>query len=152
VLKKIFGHMRPDSVYQERIGAYGIGFDSRGNIPVVIARLDNGQEGHFLLGGGIENGETHSDCIIRECLEEAGLSVIPKDLVCRGDYHQFIEQTNTSFHKVGYFYYMEIGEVIAEPSEPDHHLIWLTIDEVREKLFLPHQIWATEQVYRLMRQ
>lgn len=83
MLQKTFGQRQANSVYQERIGAYGIGFDSRGNIPVVIARLDNGQEGHFLLGGGIENGETHSDCIIRECLEEAGLRVIPKDLVCR---------------------------------------------------------------------
>ncbi len=138
-------------MYKERIGAYGIGFDDDGNIPVVMTHLDDGQEGYFLLGGGIDNGEAHSDCIIRECLEEAGLSVIPKDFVCRGDYHQFIEQTNTSFHGIGYFYYMEVGKVIAEPSEPDHYLVWLTIDEVRERLFLPHQIWAVEQVHRLMR-
>ncbi|MCI9634179.1 NUDIX domain-containing protein [Schaedlerella arabinosiphila] len=39
----------------------------------------------FLLGGGIENNESHIDCIIRETLEEAGLSVMPKELVCKGD-------------------------------------------------------------------
>lgn len=44
---------------------------------------------------------------------------------------------------------MEINDVIADPTEPDHFLVWLTIDEAKEKLFLPHQIWAIEQAYKL---
>jgi 8-oxo-dGTP diphosphatase len=43
---------------------------------------------------------------------------------------------------------MEIDKVIANPTESDHYLVWLTIDEVKEKLFLPHQIWAVEEVYK----
>lgn len=42
---------------------------------------------------------------------------------------------------------MEIGDIVAEPTKEDHYLVWLTFDEIKEKLYLPHQIWAVEQVY-----
>lgn len=145
MLEKTFGNKKVDVTYKERAGAYGIGFSPEGKIPVAMTHLYNGEKGYFLLGGGIEN---HYDCIIRESLEEAGLSVIPKDFVCKGDYYHVIEQTKTDFHGIGYFYYMKIGNVISRPTEQDHELVWLTIDEIKEKLFLPHQIWAVEQVYK----
>ena len=149
MVEKTFGTQKPGAVYEERIGAYGIGFSSDRKIPVAMTHLYNGQKGYFLLGGGLEDNETHIDCVIRECLEEAGLSVTPEAFVCKGDYYHFIEQTQTDFHGVGYFYYMNINGVVAEPTEPDHSLVWLAIDEIREKLFQPHQIWAVEQVYEL---
>jgi len=152
LLEKTFGYMKPNTVYTERIGAYGVGFDQDGRIPVVMTHLHSGQEGYFLLGGGLDNGEGHADCIIRECLEEAGLSVTPKHFVCKGDYYHFAEHMATNFHGIGYFYYMDINEVVKEPSEPDHYLVWLTMDEIRDKLFLPHQVWAVEQVHESMRQ
>lgn len=43
---------------------------------------------------------------------------------------------------------MEIDKVVANPTEPNHYLVWLTIDEAKEKLFLPHQVWAVEEIYR----
>lgn len=146
MLEKTFGYKKLDVTYKERIGAYGVGFDKDGKIPVVMTHLYNRENGYFLLGGGIENDETHADCIKRECLEEAGLNVNPKELICKGDYYHFIEHTKTDFHGIGYFYYMEINEVVASPIEPDHFLVWFTINEAREKLFLPHQIWAVEEI------
>ena len=135
MLESTFGLKKPNTVYKERIGAYGIGFDSNDKIPVAMTHLYNGQKGYFLLGGGIDNGERYVDCIIRECMEEAGLSVIPKQFICKGDYYHYIEQTNTYFHGTGYFYYMEINGVITEPTEPDHFLVWLTVDELLGKTF-----------------
>ena len=149
MVEKTFGSKKPNTTYRERVGAYGIGFNKNRKIPVAMTYLDNGEDGYFLLGGGIENNENHTDCIVRECLEEAGLSVLPQDLICKGDFYHLIKQTNTDFHGIGYFYYMEINGVIAQPTEPNHFLTWLSIDEVKEKLFLPHQIWAVEQVYNL---
>lgn len=151
MLEKSFGNRKADVSYRERVGAYGIGFSAEGKIPVAMTHLYNGEMGYFLLGGGIEKDETHRECIIRESLEEAGLRVIPKELVCKGDYYHVIEQTKTDFHGIGYFYYMEIGAVVSKPTEPDHYLVWLTMEEIREKLFLPHQIWAVEQVYEKCR-
>lgn len=147
MLEKTFGTKEPGIEYRHRTGAYGIGFSSDGKIPVAKTHLFNGNVGYFLLGGGIENDESHYDCIIRETLEEAGLAVIPKELVCKGDYYHYIEQKDMYFHGIGYFYYMETGDVVAEPTEPDHGLAWLTLDEARQKLYLPHQVWAVEQVY-----
>nr|WP_302020836.1 NUDIX domain-containing protein [uncultured Acetatifactor sp.] len=151
MLEKTFGIKKPDTIYKERTGAYGIGFSADGKIPVAMTHLYNGEIGYFLLGGGIENNESHIDCIIREALEEAGLSVMPQELVCKGDYYHWIEQTKTDFHGVGYFYYMEIGDIVSEPTEPDHYLVWLTFEQIKEKLFLPHQIWAVEQVRNICR-
>lgn len=148
MLERTFGRKKPGVSYREREGAYGIGFDGAGRIPVVMTHLQSGEEAFFLLGGGVEDGETHAQCIRRECLEEAGLRALPKELVCKGDYYHFIEQTREDFHPTGYFYYMEIDGVAAEPTEPDHYLVWLTLDEIREKLFLPHQVWAAEEVYK----
>ena len=146
MVERTFGVKKANTMYKERVGAYGIGFSADGKIPVAMTHLYNGEKGYFLLGGGIEDHEKHEDCIIRENLEEAGLSVLPKEFVCKGDYYHFLEPTKTDFHAIGYFYYMEIGNVISEPSEPDHHLVWLTPEEIKQKLFLPHQIWAVEQV------
>ena len=151
MLEKTFGIKKTNTIYQERTGAYGIGFSANGKIPVAMTHLYNGEIVFFLLGGGIENNENHTDCIIRETLEEAGLSVVPKEFVCKGDYYHFIEQTKIDFHGIGYFYYMEIGDIVSEPTEPDHYLVWLTYEQIKEKLFLPHQIWAVEQVYNIYR-
>lgn len=150
MLEKTFGYQKPGVAYKERIGAYGVGFDKDHRIPVAMTHLPNGEKGYFLLGGGIEGSETHSECIRRECLEETGLNVTPKALVCKGDYYHFIEQTKTDFHGIGYFYFMELHEVVAVPTEPDHFLVWLTIEEARDQLFLPHQIWAVEEIYKTL--
>ena len=47
---------------------------------------------------------------------------------------------------VSAIFIMEIGDIVSEPTEPDHSLVWLTLEQIKEKLFLPHQIWAVEQV------
>ncbi|WP_310603398.1 NUDIX domain-containing protein [Anaerosporobacter sp.] len=151
MIEKTFGDKKPDALYKEREGAYGIGFDNEWKVPVTMTYLYNGEKGYFLLGGGIDDDEEHADCIKRECLEEAGLSVTPKDFICKGDYYHFIEETKTDIHGIGYFYYIEINKIVTQPTEPDHFLVWLTIEEIREKLFLPHQIWAVEEVYKAIR-
>lgn len=149
MLQKAFGEKHPNIVYKDRTGAYGIGFNDDGKIPVAMTHLANGCEGYFLLGGGLDKNEKHSDCIIRECLEEAGLRVTPKEFICKGERYSYIERIETYFHGIGYFYNMEIIDIIAEPTEPDHSLVWLSTEEAKEKLFLPHQIWAVEQAYKL---
>lgn len=92
MIEKTIAQKEPTKKYTERVGAYGVGFNENGKIPVVRTPLYNGKE--------------------------------------------------------GYFYYMEIDKVVAKPTEPDHHLVWLTVDEVKEKLFLPHQIWAVAEIYK----
>ncbi len=37
-----------------------------------------------------------------------------------------------------------IAAIITNSTEPDSYLVWLTIDELKEKFFLPHQRRAAE--------
>lgn len=148
-LERTFGVKKHGAEYNERVGAYGIGFRADGKIPVIQTHLLTGEIGCFLLGGGLDDGEGHRECLVRECLEEAGLRVNPTELVCKGDYYHFVEALRWDCHNIGYFYLMEIGGFVARPTEPDHTLVWLTPREAVERLYFPHQAWAVEQACRL---
>ena len=65
-MDKTFGTKDPQLNYFDRAGAYLIDI-KEGKLACVRT-----PKGYFLLGGGIEAGESHLDCIYRECLEEAG--------------------------------------------------------------------------------
>ena len=74
-MHKVFG-TKEQVEYTDREGAYLIPF--RSNMVGVIQT----SKGYFLLGGGVEEGESHVACIERECLEEAGYRVLVTDKVC----------------------------------------------------------------------
>lgn len=94
---KVFGAPQPGSDYWDRPSAYGIAFDGQGRAAVVYCE----RKGYFLLGGGMDPGETEEDCIRREALEEAGLAVTIVEKVCAGE-----EYTTTKdgrpFHPIGH--------------------------------------------------
>ena len=43
---------------------------------------------------------------------------------------------------------MELGEKLAE-GEPGHELVWLVVEECREKMALVYQSWAVETAWEL---
>ena len=67
-MHKIFG-TKEQNKYYDRQGAYIIPI-SGNEIGVVET-----PKGFFLLGGGLDSGESDLQCIERECLEEAGYEV-----------------------------------------------------------------------------
>jgi 8-oxo-dGTP diphosphatase len=144
ILEKSFGEKLPDIYYRDRIGAYGIAFDNENRIPVVKTST-----GFFLLGGGIEKDETHEECIKRECLEEAGLIVEVKEFICKGDKYHWSDTLKYYMHGIGYFYNVEVIKKDDIQTEADHRVVWLTVDECCEKLFLEHQAWAVRQAASL---
>lgn len=140
IIEKSFGEKLSNIEYKDRIGAYAIIFDSENKIPVVKTST-----GYFLLGGGIENNETHEECIQRECLEEAGILVKVNDFICKGDKYHWSDTLEYYMHGIGDFYHSEIISKSTKPTEDDHELVWLSIDECIRKLFLEHQVWAVKQ-------
>jgi len=69
----------------QRIGAYGIALRSGAVLLSRIMRSVRGGVGQWMLpGGGVEHGEHPAETVIREFLEETGLTVTVGDLLYVG--------------------------------------------------------------------
>ena len=67
-IHKVFG-IKENVNYTDRVGVYLVPM-KEGKIGVVET-----SKGYFLLGGGLDSGENHEECLKRECLEEIGYTV-----------------------------------------------------------------------------
>jgi len=136
-MHKIFG-INEGGEYVHRKGAY--------LIPVKDDRIGIVQtpKGYFLLGGGIDNGETDTLCIMRECMEEIGYSVLIKKKICSAE--SYVKHPVIGyFHPIQTYYLGELVEQKQAPMESDHKLIWMDYDSIRGRMFLEMQNWALEQ-------
>ena len=136
-MHKIFGS-RKNEKYTDRVGAYLIPVKD-GKVAVVKTNM-----GYFLLGGGLNDGESDTQCIERECLEEIGYRVSVKMQICSAEAY-------CTHYKLGYFhpvqrYYMgELIEKTQAPSEADHELVWVKAEHIIGNMFAEMQSWAIEQ-------
>ena len=136
-MHKVFG-IKEDEKYLDRKGAYIIPIKD-GKVGVVKT-----PKGYFLLGGGIDAGESHEETIIRECLEEAGYTVKIGEFVCSAETYAK-HPTLGYFHPIQSYYRGELMEKVQEPTESDHKFMWVDLDEIRGKMFTKMQDWAIEQ-------
>ncbi len=139
-MDKTFGKRDPNLTYFDRPGAYLICIKD-GKLACVQT-----PKGYFLLGGGIEQGESQTDCIHRECLEEAGLSVTLTRSFCAADSYT-IHPRIGPFHPIQYYYLGTIGARVQDPIEPDHTFVWLPLTEI-ENMYVPQQIWAVQRAMK----
>lgn len=95
-LHRIFGK-EENVAYLDRRGAYIIPIKGE-EIGVVET-----PKGLFLLGGGIDGDETDNQCIIRECIEEAGYQVEIKERVCSAETY-YEHPTIGFFHPIQVYY------------------------------------------------
>lgn len=134
---KTFGEKLDHISYFDREGAYIVCIKNN-SLAVVKTPV-----GYFLIGGGIENGENHMDCIKRECLEEIGCEIKNISYICSADTYCMHKRIG-GFHPIQHYYSADIGEKITEPSETDHKFEWLALDKIN-LLFVESQIWAVEK-------
>ena len=137
-MHKIFG-TKENVEYLDREGAYIIPYRNK-QIGVIKT-----PKGYFFLGGGLENGESHLQCIKRECLEEAGCTPHIEKMLCSAETYTK-HPTIGYFHPIQTYYIGTLGEIEATPTEVDHVLCWLDYDELRGKMFAKMQNWALEQL------
>lgn len=141
---RVFGAPRPGVEYRDRPGAYGIAFDGQGWAAAVYSE----RKGYFLLGGGIEPGESEEDCVRREALEETGYAVTVGEKICVGEEYT-ADLSGRPYHPSGHVYLAELGEKTAEPAEEDHRLVWLPVEEFQKTTFLRYQAWAMGAAWEL---
>lgn len=123
-----------DKQYIKRPGAYGIFRNASGLIAIIKART-----GYFLPGGGIEDGESPEECLIRECLEEIGAEVSMLEKFAMGNYFFYSTTIKRDMESIGHFFTGKIDKFLDIISEDDHELFWLELDEAIKLLYLDNQ-------------
>lgn len=139
---KVFG-TKENVNYIDRLGVYLIPV-KEGKIGVVKT-----SKGYFLLGGGIDSGENHEECITRECLEEAGYKVSIGKKVCSAEMY-WEHPTLGYFHPIQTYYVGELLEQVCVPVEDDHEFVWTDYNELADNMYLEMQSWALEQCMNLV--
>lgn len=138
-MHRIFG-IKENVEYFDREGAYLIAY--RNNEIGVIKT----PKGYFFLGGGLENGESHLECIERECLEETGCSSNVEGRLCSAETYSN-HPTLGYFHPIQTYYVGTLGDFESIPTETDHVLCWIEYDQLKGKMFVEMQNWALEQLF-----
>jgi 8-oxo-dGTP diphosphatase len=99
---------------------------------------------YFLLGGGIEEGESPEECLKREALEEIGYAIQLNQYL--GEAKQFfISRKGLPLLSDGYFYSVRLLQNVQQPIENDHFLKWVDAHACKSLLFHEHQAWAVGQ-------
>ena len=142
-MHRVFG-IKENAKYLDREGAYFI--PCRNNqIGVVLTH-----KGYFFLGGGLDNGESHIECIKRECMEEVGCSPWVEGKLCSAE--SYIKHpTMGYFHPIQTYYFGKLLDKKSTPTETDHILCWIEYTQLKGKMFVEMQNWALEQLVKRMK-
>jgi 8-oxo-dGTP diphosphatase len=136
----VFGTRAEGERYTVRPSAYGLIEDGRGQIAVVRT-----SHGVFLPGGGIEEGETPEQAVVREALEECGLAVRAGDWATYAVQFIYSESERTHFEKLSTFVDATVEAVASSATEADHELEWVA-PEAASRLLTPESHgWAVER-------
>lgn len=138
-MHKVFG-LKENEVYFDREGAYLI--PVREN-QVGIIRTP---KGYFLIGGEIESGESHFDCIKRECMEESGYTASIISKICSAETYCFHE-TIGFFHPIQTYYVGEMFSKKSVPTDKDHEFMWVEYSQIKGKMYFEMQNWALEVAF-----
>ena len=143
-----FGQTQSGLTYIERATAYGI--CARGEQSIAVAQI--GREAPYeydLPGGGIEADEDEAAALMREFLEETGLTVWPNRVIGRAG--QYWVNRGDPRNSLATFYEVELSAADSSPSEPDHALVWMSPLEALSKMRHEAHAWAIMHWLRLRR-
>lgn len=132
----IFGTRRLGQEYVRRPSAYALVRNPAGHWATVRTPY-----GCFLPGGGMEPEETPRQTVIREGLEECGFILEPGATTGRAIQLCYSLQERVFFEKICEFMDAELVGT-SDPLEPDHELLWLSVDQALDVLFHESHRWA----------
>lgn len=135
-----FGKKEPNATYTPRPGVYAIISNTKGELGVVEVK-----EKYFLLGGGLDNGESEEQGLRREMIEEAGKEI--SSLQFLGKANEYVTTADGQhINKMMSFYRVELGESTSTDSDPTHAFRWVTKDEFRARARHVAQVYAIEHL------
>ncbi|MEN2767500.1 NUDIX hydrolase [Ornithinibacillus xuwenensis] len=143
-MKPAFGEKLTNINYVRRKSAYVIILSSHEDC---VLTVHNGKGYHFLPGGGIERNETDKECIMREMLEETGYTAALGQFIGNA-LNYFVSSKQEYILNDGNFYIVELGKKVQEPTELDHQLAWVRLEDLQDLMFYAHQVWAVNKAIR----
>lgn len=101
-----------------------------------------------LVGGGLENGETHKDCLSREFMEEAGYVIKDIKDFCVVDCY-WLAAGKHPMRSLANFYIVDIQDEQFVSTEEGHQPIWIDKFQVKDFCPLPYHQQAIEYYLNL---
>ncbi|HEX4662844.1 MAG TPA: NUDIX domain-containing protein [Terriglobales bacterium] len=139
----IFGTRAEGIVYTYRPSAYAVIRNGAGEFAIARTPL-----ACYLLGGGMEPGETPEQTIEREAKEECGLVLRPSALIGRAVEICYSAAEDSHFEKDSVFKAADVLDRVP-PIEVDHELTWLKFPLAMETLTHGSHRWAIERFQEL---
>ena len=135
-----FGTAAPGLDYRPRPTAFGLVFED-GKLACV--RVDRGEGSYFdLPGGAVDGDETEEQAVVREFLEETGMTVRPLTRIAEASQY-FRKSDGEPINNIGGFWIAE--QLSLDPSakvEVDHELVWLDPHDALANLRHDAHAWA----------
>jgi 8-oxo-dGTP diphosphatase len=135
----VFGSSPAAAACRDRFAAYAIVRNPRGAVAVVTACV-RGRDEVWLPGGGMLNGESPHETIVREVREELGREIRLNDQVGRAIQYFYAGDQNCWYRMQAYFICGEFGDGPVSPCE--YELRW--VDPVLQASDFFHEchVWA----------
>ena len=134
----IIGKKKKDIKYDFRETCFGICYKNN------EIYLTEKRKEVYLIGGGIEKGESDEECLKREFLEETGLEIAEITKLCDIDCFWYTKNKK-NMESLTHIYIVEITEHINTPLEAESKLIKMSLNKAKEALELPYQKRALEE-------
>ena len=101
------------------------------------------KEQFSFIGGGIEKGETHEQCLKREFIEESGFEISTMKPFITVDCF-WLAGGKWPLESLANFYIVEVGNKICQPTEEGHVTKEVELEECGKLLPLPYHKKALE--------
>jgi 8-oxo-dGTP diphosphatase len=136
-----FGEPTPGLDYRDRPAAYGL-LEQEGRLALVHVGLPDRAPFFDLPGGGIDEGESEAQALVREFGEETGLLVEAGDLVARAEQFMLSAHDEPFLSQGGFFEARLRQERPELKIEDSHALVWLDPNEALLRLRHDSHAWA----------
>ncbi|WP_292070801.1 NUDIX domain-containing protein [Brevundimonas sp. UBA7534] len=133
---------RPDPALNHRLRPTAFGLVLREGL-LACVRVERGAQSYFdLPGGAVDGDETEAQALVREFVEETGLTVDPGERIAEAGQY-FLKTTGEALNNVGgYWTATVVSEDPEAKQEPDHTLTWLEPVVALSRLRHDAHAWA----------